>query len=84
MPNNIYPSPTLDKETKFFLIRMDGKWQSEIEGKQSATCLQMAGEHAHYVKEQESSYCIHIKQKQTKPLKSAKTAAINNQGDAFL
>lgn len=58
---------------------MDGKWQSEIAEKQSAICLQMGGEHAHYVEEQGSSYCIRIKQKQTKQSKFVKIAVINNQ-----
>jgi uncharacterized protein YceK len=38
----------------------------------------MAAEHARCVKGQESNYCTHIKQKQTKPSKSAKTAEIND------
>jgi hypothetical protein len=54
------------------------RWQRETEEKRSATCLQMAAEHARCVKEQESSYYIRIKQKQTKPSKYAKTAAIDN------
>ena len=54
------------------------RWQRETEGKQSATCLQMGAEPVRYVKEQESNYYIHIKQKQTKPSKFAKTAGIKN------
>ncbi|WP_155928482.1 hypothetical protein [Bacillus sp. UNC41MFS5] len=38
----------------------------------------MGVEPARYVKEQESSYYIHIKQKQTKPLKFANIAGIKN------
>ncbi|MDR7238456.1 hypothetical protein [Neobacillus drentensis] len=53
MPNNICASPSLDKETRIYLDRDGWKWQRETEGKQSATCLQMAAGHARYVKEQE-------------------------------
>jgi hypothetical protein len=42
---------------------MDGKWQSEIEEKQSTICLQMVGEPARYVAGQELNYYILIKQK---------------------
>ena len=60
-------------------MNRDGwRWQRETEGKQSATCLQMGAEHARYVKELESNYYIHIKQKQTKPLKFANIAGIKN------
>ncbi|MEH7081997.1 hypothetical protein V7139_04570 [Neobacillus drentensis] len=38
----------------------------------------MGAEPARYVKEQESNYYIHIKQKQTKLSKFAKTAGIKN------
>jgi hypothetical protein len=55
------------------------RWQRETEEKQSATCLQTGAGPARYVEEQESNYYIHIKQKQTKPSKFAKTAGINNQ-----
>jgi hypothetical protein len=79
LPNNICASPSLDKETGFYLDRDGWKWQRETEGKQSATCLQMAGEPARCVKGQESSYYIRIQQKQTKPSKFAKTAGINKQ-----
>jgi hypothetical protein len=78
MPNNICASPSLDKETRIYQDRDGWKWQRETEGKQSATCLQMAAGHARYVKEQESSFCIHTKQKQTKPSKSVNFAGINN------
>jgi hypothetical protein len=80
MPNNICASPSLDKETRIYLDRDGWKWQRETEGKQSATCLQMGAEHARSVKEQESSSCTHIKQKQIKPSKFARTAGLNNIG----
>lgn len=38
----------------------------------------MGAEHARYVKELESNYYIHIKQKQTKPSKFANFAVIKN------
>ncbi|MEH7156319.1 hypothetical protein V7121_08685 [Neobacillus drentensis] len=60
-------------------MNRDGwRWQREIVGKQSVICLQADGEPARYVVEQESNYYIHIKQKQTKPSKYAKTAGIKN------
>ncbi|WP_335383170.1 hypothetical protein [Neobacillus drentensis] len=80
MPNNICARPSLDKEKGIYLDRDGWKWERETEGKQSATCLQIAAEHVRSAKEQESSSCIHIKQKQIKPSKSAKTAGLNKFG----
>ncbi|WP_157081469.1 hypothetical protein [Neobacillus soli] len=53
MPINFYPCPTLDKETRIIMNRDGWKWQRETGEKQSATCLQMDGGHAHYVDERE-------------------------------
>lgn len=53
MPINICASPTFNKERNLLLIRMDEKWQREIEEKPSTTCRKMDGGHAHSVKEQE-------------------------------
>ncbi len=47
------PVHHLIKQQDFFMDKDDGKWQKETEEKQSATCLQMAGGRAHYVKERE-------------------------------
>ena len=78
MPNNICASPSLDKETRIYQDKDGWKWQRETEGKQSATCLQMAAGHARFVKEQESNCYIRIRLKQTKPSKFVNFAGINN------
>ena len=55
------------------------KWQRGIVEKQLATCLQMEEEPALCAGGQELSYCIHIKRKQSKQLKSARIAVINKR-----
>jgi hypothetical protein len=53
MPNNLYASPSLDKETRLNWDKDEWQWQRGTEGKQSTTCHQEDAGHVLCVVEQE-------------------------------
>jgi hypothetical protein len=78
MPNNLYASPTFDKETRIIMDkdgmnmakRNRGKTINYLPSRGRGTCP-LCGR-------TRIKLCIRLKQKQTKPSKYAKTAGLNN------